>query len=293
MLLSVQSVLYSNDANAIKRAADAMSNAAARAVRAGLIDGWEYRLGDCGPAPTLATAAQQELAAEVERAGGSMHSTYFDANLGSAAGHNRLAAQSGTELLVILNPDVQMEPDALIAMLSALRDGVGMVEARQLPIDHPKDYDASTGETSWASTACALTRRSVFDAVGGFDADAFFLYGDDVDYSWRVRLAGSKVVYEPAARVFHDKRLTPTADWPSSAAERYYSAEASLLIAHKYSMPDRVDRLLEVFRAGDADQIRAAAEYDRRRSDGRLPSPIDAEHVIAQFIGDNYARHRY
>ena len=46
------------------------------------------------------------------------------------------------------------------------------------------------------------------DLVGGFDAHFFPMYCDDVDISWRLRLAGWKVRHAPRAAIFHDKRIT-------------------------------------------------------------------------------------
>lgn len=292
--VAIQSVLYANREHDIMRAAEALFNSATRAAAAGAIDGWEYRLGDCAPQRTLSVSALSALAEEAEARGGSVSYTFFEANLGSAAGQNRLAAESDTELMIIMNPDARMSPDTVERLVRSLRAGVGVVEARQVPLDHPKDYEQHTGDTSWASTACALTSRSVFDEVGGFDADTFFLYGDDVDYSWRVRLAGHRVVFEPAASIYHDKRLAVDAGWPTSAAERYYSAEASLMIAHKYSHSARVERLLENQRTSHVEFLeRAARAFIDRRDRGALPDPIDPEHTVARFIGDVYAQHRF
>ena len=67
---------------------------------------------------------------------------------------------------------------------------VGVTEGRQIPLEHPKAHDPQTGDTSWASTCCVLIRTSVFQELSGFDAVHFPFYCDDVDFSWRVRLAG-------------------------------------------------------------------------------------------------------
>jgi GT2 family glycosyltransferase len=47
-----------------------------------------------------------------------------------------------------------------------------------------------------------LVRRSVFERIGGFD-DGFFLYCEDMDMCRRIRAAGHRVRYEPAATVHH------------------------------------------------------------------------------------------
>jgi GT2 family glycosyltransferase len=290
----VQSVLYGNDASDIVRAVAALANSVSHARADSLIASWSLQLGDCSPQPVMDEASQAAIRADVEAAGGSLAYTVFGANLGSAAGHNRLATLSDSDLLLILNPDAQVAPDTISVLTKRVVDRIGIAEARQVPLEHPKEFRKYDGDTSWASTACALTPRAAFDEIGGFDSDTFFLYCDDVDYSWRLRLAGYRVVYEPAAAVFHDKRLTITGDWPASAAEIYYSAEAAILLAYKYSRLDLVRSILARFRKeGTEPLVRAVAEFDTRKSAGRLPTQLDKRHSVAEFVKDNYAVHRF
>ncbi len=54
------------------------------------------------------------------------------------------------------------------------------------------------------SGAFYLTRRKIFDQVGGFD-DRFFMYGEDLDLSFRIKKLGYKIVYYPLFRVTHIK----------------------------------------------------------------------------------------
>lgn len=173
------------------------------------------------------------------------------------------------------------------------RFGVGMVEAKQLPIEHPKDYDPNTGETGWATTACALIPLSQFRQLNGFDADSFFLYCDDVDYSWRVREAGFKVIFAPHATVFHDKRVSPVGGWQPSGAEQRYSAEAALMMAHKWSRPDLVAQISAMYKNAGPNEQAALKNYEDKKAQGTLPTPRDAAHRIAEFNGYLYTRHRY
>jgi GT2 family glycosyltransferase len=75
-------------------------------------------------------------------------------------------------------------------------------ELRQIPYEHPKAYDAVTLDTPWASGAAVLLRRKAFEEVGGFEP-RIFMYGEDVDLSWRLRARGWRVVYRPRFAVVH------------------------------------------------------------------------------------------
>jgi GT2 family glycosyltransferase len=292
--LAVQSVLYENTSQDIVRAGLALANSVDWARRDGFVSDWTYNIGDCSPEAVFDEVSLAPIVTAVEAAGGSVSYTIFGKNLGSAAGHNALAATSQSDLMLILNPDAQVAPDTIGVLSNKVFGAVGIAESRQVPLEHPKDFAQYDGDTSWASTACAMTARAAFDKVSGFDSDTFFLYCDDVDYSWRLRLAGYRVVFEPAAAVFHDKRLTVSGDWPASAAEIYYSAEAAILLAYKYSRGDLVKSILARYREdGSAPLLKAVAEFETRSGEGQLPSQLDPGHQVGQFVKDNYATHRF
>ena len=120
------------------------------------------------------------------------------------------------------------------------------------------------------------------------------MYCDDVDLSWRVRLLGLKAYYCPRAIVFHSKTLSRSGGWEPTSAEKYYSAEAALLIAHKYGNARRVKKLLGMYLKGrDADMRRAAEEYLKREAEGGLDKPLRGGRKVATFEGDLYTKHRF
>lgn len=294
--LQVQSVLYDNDVHALDRSLDALGRAIELAVQHGAVDRVVVSYGDCSPGPTFTDEAAGQRDARLKQSGAEgLRYTFFGANLGSAEGNNRQWQDIDTDLVFILNPDTVVAPDTLIELIDPLREpGVGIVEARQLPIEHAKDYHPVSGDTSWASGACSMVPTSVIREIDGYDSRSFFLYCDDVDFSWRVRLAGYRVVHRPSARVFHDKRLRVDGTWAVGAAEEYWSAEGALVLAHKYSRPDRVKEIRKDLLAhGSESQRRAVIEFDLRAEDGRLPEPLDADRAVGEFIAGNYARHRY
>ena len=220
---------------------------------------------------------------------------FFGDNLGSAGGHNRLFAGLEQDLVLVMNPDTYASPRMVTELVDAMADDdVGVVEARQLPLEHPKSHDHLTGDTSWASGSCFMARAQVIRDTGGFDPDLFFLYCDDVDFSWRARLRGWRVVHRPSARVFHDKRLSDGGTVLAGEAELRYSAEAAVLLAWRYSRADLALETLASLEGSAEDVHREVAAALRRRLDGPgRPEPIDPAHEVGQFVGTDYAVHRF
>lgn len=126
-------------------------------------------------------------------------------NIGFGQANNALAKDASSEWLLLLNPDAALLPGALDTLLQRARGDAEAAawEPRQRPYEHPKNYHPLSAETEWFSGAAVLLRRAAFAAVGGFEP-RLFLYGEDVDLSWRLRAAGWKLRYLPQAEVVHD-----------------------------------------------------------------------------------------
>jgi hypothetical protein len=78
--------------------------------------------------------------------------------------------------------------------------GVARREARALA--RAEALHAREHEPAWVSGSCLVARRTALEAVGGFD-ERFFLYEEDADLCRRLREAGWRVVFTPAADVRH------------------------------------------------------------------------------------------
>lgn len=85
------------------------------------------------------------------------------------------------------------------------------------------NYSAVTG-------ACLMTKRSVFDEVGGFDEDFSVAY-NDVDYCLKVREAGKLVVFTPFVELYHYESVSRGYDRDGDAAryERFLREDALLM----------------------------------------------------------------
>ena len=291
--LRVQTVLYETPPHDVVRFSAGMSAACAYALESGAAASVELAIGDSSEVPVAASA--DALLPEGASPFAAVTYLHFRANLGSAGGHNRLFADSVADAVLVVNPDTYASPHLLAELAAGLEDPtVGIVEARQLPLEHPKAHDPVTGDVSWASGSCFLVRAAVLEATGGFDTDLFFLHGDDVDFSWRARLAGWRVVHRPSARVFHDKRLDRRAVILPGAREIEQSAIVSVLLPWRYSRTDiALARLAQLEASDDELERKVAADLRARVSSGEMPAAIDPEHRVGEFVGQNFAHHRY
>lgn len=120
------------------------------------------------------------------------------------------------------------------------------------------------------------------------------MYCDDLDFSWLLRLAGYKIIYVPQAVVFHAKWLDENGGWMPTGAEIYYSAEAALLMAYKWSAPDRLKELMDSFsKMPNTPEKKALDAFLKRKEEGRLPQPLDPEHRVAEFTIYGYGMSRF
>jgi N-acetylglucosaminyl-diphospho-decaprenol L-rhamnosyltransferase len=149
-------------------------------------------------------------------------------NEGFAGGCLAGVARTTAPLLFFLNPDARITRGCLDQLRAAAREqpswgawqalvvlpGGALVNTsggvvHWLGIAWSGDIDTPVAavrerphEVGFASGAALVVRREAWDATRGFDAD-WFMYGEDVDLSLRLRLAGWGVGVVPAARVEH------------------------------------------------------------------------------------------
>ena len=293
--VQVQAVIYNNEKEAVLKAVRALANAV-RVEReaAGLLQSVSLVYGD---ASEKAVFTDEEITAIQEKFQPYLDFRYevFGFNSGYGKGNNLLGLSSSADYLLIMNPDIVLCPRFFIEMLYPFADPqVGLVEARQTPVEHHKEYDPETMETDWATGACFMVPAALFRHLNGFDSETFFMYCEDVDFSWRLRLLGYKIFYQPLAPVFHAKRLSQNANWKPGWAEEYYSAQSALLMAHKWSNPDRVEKVLRFYQNSQNKNWREAADhFVKRRQENSLPQPLDPDHKVSRFVGNYYSENRF
>jgi GT2 family glycosyltransferase len=93
------------------------------------------------------------------------------------------------------------QPDHLLAV-GATADKVGVVQDLVDPGELDQEQHDVVREVFVAPGGATLVRADLFRALGGFNA-TIDQFGEDLDLSWRARIAGARVVVVPAARVRH------------------------------------------------------------------------------------------
>jgi hypothetical protein len=291
--LRVQTVLYETPLSQLWRFLHALDAAARHVIGSGLAGRVELAIGDSSATPMLGSKDSAALAQAATVLSGVTYS-WFDANLGSGGGQNRLAERAECELLMVLNPDTYPSPPALTELARRFETPrVAIAEARQIPLEHPKAFDGATGETGWASGACMMVRHDVFRELGGFDSEHFLLHCDDVDFSWRVRAAGYQIVHVPTAPIFHDKRPKLAESWPMPPSEQYHAVLGRLMLATRWNRPDVVEGTVTAVEANGSEPARHAVDSFRERArHGGIPT-VAANPSVAEFVDGEYAVHRF
>ncbi|MCC6767359.1 MAG: glycosyltransferase [Deltaproteobacteria bacterium] len=191
-------------------------------------------------APTLAAGAElvvvdnastDATVAEVRRHAPAARVVANAANRGFAAAANQGFAATGRAVVLFLNPDVVVEPDAVPLALACLdrQPSVALVGCRTLNADGTPQptvdrfhsvrglvaealgerrrgprgtAPSASGLVDWVYGSFLLARRAALAPIGGFD-EAYEMYGEDLDLCHRLSAAGWRVGYCAEAVIVH------------------------------------------------------------------------------------------
>src|SRR3989344_2180725 len=87
-------------------------------------------------------------------------------------------------------------------------------------------------EVDFATGACMLVKREVFEKIGYFD-EKYFLYLEDMDFCVKAKKAGFKILFEPKAVVWH--KNAASIGGSGSNLQDYYFTKSRLLFALKFA----------------------------------------------------------
>ncbi len=172
-------------------------------------------------------------------------------NYGFAGGNNigmHEAFRNNYDSIVLINDDTKVRDNWLkeLVLVANSSESIGLVQSKLLFADeayrvntvgnplhflgfswsggykHLSSEFQSNKSIPIASGASVLIKRSVIEKIGYLD-EKLFMYSEDVDYSWRARLAGFDIWLAADSVVFHDHKF-------SIGGKKFYYSERNRLV---------------------------------------------------------------
>jgi GT2 family glycosyltransferase len=155
-------------------------------------------------------------------------------NHGFAKAYNMVLEEIESDFIVLLNNDVKVEPEWLNELMPYISgdDEVSAVTPKMLFMQNTSAINAAGGkcdiygsgwnrgngekdigqyekveEVFYANGGAIVIRKKAWKDVGSFD-EQYFLYGEDLDWCWRARLKGYRIIYVPHSRIHHEWRAS-------------------------------------------------------------------------------------
>jgi hypothetical protein len=160
----------------------------------------------------------------------------LDQNYGFAGGYNRAFQQIEADYYILLNSDIEVTSGWIQPVIEMMEADPSIAAAQPKLISYDDreyfEYAGAAGgyidkfgypfcrgrifqsiekdegqyddeaEIFWATGACMFVRSSVYHGMGGLDAD-FFAHMEEIDFCWRLKNNGYKVMYCPSSKVYH------------------------------------------------------------------------------------------
>lgn len=159
-----------------------------------------------------------------------------DKNYGFAEGYNKALAHVEADYYVILNSDVEVTPNWIEPVVELMESDENIAICQPKLLSHINrdtfEYAGGAGgfidrfgypfcrgrvfstlekdegqyddvrEVFWATGAAMFVKAPLFHKLGGFDGD-FFAHMEEIDFCWRAKNSGYKVMYCPASKIYH------------------------------------------------------------------------------------------
>lgn len=159
-----------------------------------------------------------------------------ETNGGFAGGYNIALSQIDAEYYILLNSDIEVTTGWIDPVIELMESdstiGACQPKIRSYSEKEKFEYAGASGgyidkygypfcrgrifqslevdegqyddpvEVFWATGACMFVRADIFKQLGGFDSD-FFAHMEEIDFCWRMKSVGSKVMVCPSSTVYH------------------------------------------------------------------------------------------
>ncbi len=168
---------------------------------------------------------------------------WFNENYGFAKAYNKAVKHAKGKYLFILNPDTLVAENSIQLLLdfAKTKENLGIIGGKMIdgtgnflpeskrsvptpwvafgkltglykilkfaPFNQyyaPYLQENETGKTEILTGAFMFLKKSVYEETGGFD-ERYFMYGEDIDFSYSVLQSGKENFYYPQAKIIHFK----------------------------------------------------------------------------------------
>ena len=185
-------------------------------------------------------------------------------NLGFCAGNNvgmRHALEAGYDYVLLLNSDTKFTPTLVRELVRVMEDDprIGIAGAKNLLMENPGltwgkygkvtwgplltrtvgsyQLDEQRGEeprdVDWVIGNACLMRRTTLEQVGLFDEE-FWQCNEDVDWCYRARRAGWRIVYVDRAAILHKGGSSADVSYGKIFSYGYFIGRNAFFFARKY-----------------------------------------------------------
>ncbi len=238
------------------------------------------------------------------------------ANGGFTGGCNTGVAASSGEFVAFLNNDARPDPQWIMAAVAQFDEpAVGAVASKVLDWDgdlvdyigsamtwYGMGYKPFAGErvprvpdsradVLFGTGSAMFVRRTAYEQLGGFD-ERYFMFFEDVDFGWRLNLAGWRFVYEPASLAFHKHHASMNAF--GSFKETYLLERNALFTLYKNVGEQYLSEALPAAialanrRAITRSQLNSASFDLRAGADDAATMEVDKALVATSFALDQF-----
>ena len=198
----------------------------------------------------------------------------FDKNYGFSQGYNLAFENILAEYYVLLNSDAETTPGWLIHLLQTMESDPliaacmpkikaynqrdffeyagaagGFIDVYGYPFCQGRIFNSietdygqydDVREIFWATGACMVIRSSLYKITGGLDA-FFFAHMEEIDFCWRLKNRGYKIIIDPRSEIYHVGGGTLSHRNPRKT---YLNFRNNLFLLYKNLPADRVRSVL-------------------------------------------------
>lgn len=232
-------------------------------------------------------------------------------NLGGSGGFGkglRMATEKGYPYVMMLDNDAYVDRDTIWKLRRYLQENwdVGIVGAKIMMADDPErimdyaktiDFASYIDNSKWcgqidneetavprdcdfAAATAAMVRKEALLRCGGMD-EAYFIYYDDIEMSYRIKQVGFRVVSLGSTKAWHDSGMRKKT---SNTFARYYLTRNRHHFFAKYIPETDIERFTEYILS------RAFSYMYGSWYKGRLDIFNTEKYILEDFIGDKRGR---